>query len=259
MPYLTSLEQKIFYTKQGCGSPPVLLLIHGAGGSHLDWPPEIRRLNNTVVYAIDLPGHGRSEGSGKDRIGDYADDVVHLIKSLGLQQVVAAGYSMGGAVVQEIGRRKIQEISGMVLISTGARLQVGKTILKLLSTDYSRATDLLVKLSWSRDASKQLVALAKERQLDISREVAFRDFSACDAFDLREEIGAINLPTLVICGSADRMTPPKYGRFLSERLPDARLVQIDDGSHMMFLEKPAEVAGVITPFLEELRGIDAKP
>ena len=256
MPYLPGLEPKIFYTEQGNASPPALLLVHGAGSTHLDWPLEIRRLDNTVVYTIDLPGHGRSKGSGKNRIDDYADDVIHLINTLGLKQVVVAGYSMGGAVAQAIGLRKIQAVTALVLISTGAHLQVGESILKLLSTDYTRATDLLVKLSWSRDAAEHLVALAKERQLEIDQEVAFRDFTACDAFDMREVIGAIDLPTLVISGSADRMTPPKYGRFLSERLPNARLVQIDGGAHMVFLEKPAVVAGVITTFLEELRGID---
>ena len=79
MPYLPTLDQKIFYTKQGDGSPPALLLVHGAGGSHLDWPPEIRQLDDTFVYAIDLPGHGRSKGSGKNHIVDYASDVIHTL------------------------------------------------------------------------------------------------------------------------------------------------------------------------------------
>jgi pimeloyl-ACP methyl ester carboxylesterase len=256
MPYLPTLDQKIFYTKQGDGSPPALLLVHGACGSHLDWPPEIRQLNGTFVYAIDLPGHGRSKGAGKNRIADYASDVIHLINTLSLNNVVVAGYSMGGAVAQEIGLRKIQAVSGLVLISTGAHLPVGDSILDFLSTDYTRAIDSLLKLSWSRDASEHLVALAKERQLDIDQEVAFKDFTACKAFDLRGEIAAIDLPTLVISGSVDRMVPPQYGRMLTERLSNARPVQIDGGAHMVFLEKPAVVAGAITTFLEDLRKID---
>jgi pimeloyl-ACP methyl ester carboxylesterase len=257
MPFLPTLDEKIFYTKQGNGCPPALLLVHGACGSHLDWPPEIRQLDDTLVYAIDLPGHGRSKGLGKNRIYDYASDVIQLINTMNLKNIVVAGYSMGGAVAQEIGLRKIQAVSGLVLISTGAHLPVGEALLKLLSADYTGATDVLLKLSYSRDASEHLVTLAKERQHDIDQEVAIRDFTACNAFDLRGQIAAIDLPTLVISGSADRMVPPQYGRMLTEGLSNARLIQIDGGAHMVFLEKPAVVAGAITTFLEELRGVSA--
>lgn len=258
MPYLLDQKQKIFFTKKGHGPPPALLLIHGAGGCHLDWPLEIQRLDSTIVYAIDLPGHGRSEGSGRNSIAEYAIDVIQLIDTLSLKQVVVAGYSMGGAVALEIGLRRIQGVIGLVLISTGATLPVGESILNLISTDYPKATDLIVKLSWSRDAPELVTARAKERLLETDQRTTFRDFSACNTFNVREEIVSIEQPTLVISGSADKMAPIQYGRELADLLPNARLVEIEGGPHMVLLEKPTTVAAVIADFLAELRWKEAK-
>ncbi len=236
----------------------MLLLLHGAGGSHLDWPLEIQRLDGTSVYAIDLPGHGRSEGSGRNTIADYANDVIQLIDNLSLKQIVVGGYSMGGAVALEIGLRRIQAVSGLVLISTGAYLPVGESILNLISSDYPKATDLIVKLSWSRDAPELLTTRAKERLLDNDPQTTFRDFSACNCFNVAKKIESMDRPTLVVSGSTDRMVPPQCGQTLVELLPNARLVEIDGGSHMVFLEKPVVIAAVIANFLSELRGNEAE-
>ncbi|MCA9959366.1 MAG: alpha/beta fold hydrolase, partial [Anaerolineales bacterium] len=63
----------MFYTQQrGPEDKPALLLVHGAGGTHLDWPAELRRLPNTAVYTLDLPGHGRSALPGYDTVTAYA-------------------------------------------------------------------------------------------------------------------------------------------------------------------------------------------
>ena len=79
-------------------SRPPVILIHGAGGHHLFWPPQIRRMHNQRIFAVDLPGHGKSEGVGHHTIDDYTFEILEFIKALKLNAVVLVGHSMGGAI-----------------------------------------------------------------------------------------------------------------------------------------------------------------
>ena len=76
MPYIDAASERIFYSEwrgDPRGKRPPLVLVHGAGGTHLHWPPQLRRLRDTDVYALDLPGHGHSPGQGCDTIAAYRD------------------------------------------------------------------------------------------------------------------------------------------------------------------------------------------
>src|SRR5258706_4029275 len=82
----------------GVPNHPPVILIHGAGGNHLSWPPQIRRLPGQLIYAIDLPGHGKSDGVGPHSIGEYVEDVIELMKSPKLRAAIPVGISMGSAI-----------------------------------------------------------------------------------------------------------------------------------------------------------------
>src|SRR5512142_1774828 len=77
---------------------PAVILIHGAGGHHLYWPPQVRRLLGERLFAVDLPGHGKSAGVGQHSIHDYAGAIIAFMDALHLNRAVLAGHSMGGAV-----------------------------------------------------------------------------------------------------------------------------------------------------------------
>jgi pimeloyl-ACP methyl ester carboxylesterase len=85
MPYVEMNGERLFYTvSRGAKDSPALILVHGAGGSRLHWPGELRRLPGATVYTLDLPGHGRSEGQGRDTIAGYAEAVVEFLDTLGV-------------------------------------------------------------------------------------------------------------------------------------------------------------------------------
>ncbi len=77
---------------------PVTVFIHGAGGTHLDWPAELRRLPEANAIVIDLPGHGRSGGAGRSSVSAYAADVMSLLDALKIPRAILGGHSMGGAI-----------------------------------------------------------------------------------------------------------------------------------------------------------------
>ena len=76
------------------------------------------------------------------------------------------------------------------------------------------------------------------------------DFTACNQFDIRDQLSQINLPTLIIAGSEDKLTPPKNGRFLAEYIPQAQFKLLEGVGHMMMVEKPGETAEAIGDFLK---------
>jgi pimeloyl-ACP methyl ester carboxylesterase len=88
--------------------------------------------------------------------------------------------------------------------------------------------------------------------LKTSPEVLHGDYTACDAFDVMECLGEVRCPTLVIGGTADRLTPPKYSVYLRDHIPGAELVLVDAAGHMVMLEKPEIVNKAISTFIASL-------
>lgn len=239
---------------QDNGSPP-LLLIHGAGGTRLNWPPEIRRMKGVEVYALDLPGHGESSGRSERTVDGYAQSVLDWMDAQNIPTAIVAGHSMGGAITQTMALRAPNRTAGIVLVSTGARLRVHPQILELSSDaeKFDQAAEIVTNWSFSENADTRLKQLALARYKEMKAEVANFDFHACNEFDRMEEIGQIRTPTLVICGEEDVMTPPKFSRYLAEQIEGADLVLIPGAGHMMALEKPDVVANAIKEFVQGLR------
>lgn len=254
MPFITIKNQKLFYTIQGRNDSPSMsvLLIHGAGGTHLDWPPELRRIADVTVFAIDLPGHGRSDPPGCSTIDLYADFVTSFIKTMEIERIVLIGHSMGGAIVLNIGRRALSQVAGLVLIATGARLKVDPAILDNMVSDFGGAVDTIIDFSWSEYASDDLKLQSQRSLLACDPEVLHGDFSACNNFDLLGKLDQILVPALVINGIEDRLTPLKYGTYLEQTIPDASLAPIERAGHMVMLEQPEKVAQQVHSFLQKL-------
>ena len=254
MPYTTIAEERIFYTLHR--SDPEgrrnLVCVHGAGGSHLHWPPELRRLAGVNVYALDLPGHGRSEGQGRSSIAAYRDFLIAFLDALGLDRVVLADHSMGGAIALDLALHRPTRLAGLILVGSGARLRVAPAILEGILADFEAAVDLICDWAYGPDAPEQLKRLGREQMARTLPEVLHGDFAACDAFDVRDRLAEIHCPTLVISATADRLTPLKYGDYLQKHIAGARLTVIEDAGHMVMLERPMQVTQAIQDFLADL-------
>ncbi len=249
MPFVTVGETSVFYTVSGRRGPAVVL-IHGAGGSHLHWPAGMRRLPGAAVYAVDLPGHGRSGGEGRTRIEDYAADILGFMDGVGIGRGVLVGHSMGGAIAQMTALLAPDRVAGLVLVGTGAKLRVAPALLEGILQDYPGVLGLMAEWAWGPGADPALVARGRQMMARVPSRVVWGDFAACDQFDIRERLGEIAAPTLVISGSEDRMTPPRFGQYLAEHIPGARLILVEGAGHMVMLEKPEEVARAVREWLE---------
>ena len=254
MPYVTIVGERTFYALyQGdVQGRTNLVLVHGAGGSHLDWPAPLRRLRGANVYDLDLPGHGRSEGAGRSSISAYRDFLLAFSDALGLERAVVVGHSMGGAIALDFVLHYPDRLAGLILVGSGARLRVAPAILSGILSDFEATVDLVLDYAFGPSATEQLRRLGRQRLLKTPPEVLYGDYSACDAFNVMGRLGEVRCPTLVIGGTADRLTPPKYSVYLRDHIPAADLVLVDAAGHMVMLEKPEVVNKAVSRFVASL-------
>jgi pimeloyl-ACP methyl ester carboxylesterase len=233
---------------------PSVVLIHGAGGDHLHWPSEVRRLPYHRVFALDLPGHGKSGGRGQQSISSYASSVIEWLESLNLPRAVFVGHSMGAAIAMHLAIEHPEHVAGLGLIGASARIPVPDGLLAdaLNPTTFYKAVDTLAELAYSPAASPRQVELASSRMKEIRPSVLHGDFLACDAFDATGQLSQIDVPTLVLCGADDRFTPPRYAQLLAGLIPGARLEIVFQAGHMVMLEQPQTVASLLAQFLDSI-------
>jgi pimeloyl-ACP methyl ester carboxylesterase len=231
-----------------------LVLIHGAGGSLMHWPSEIRNMPSVNTLAIDLPGHGRSRGTGERSIRSYSHPMIAFLDELGIKKAVFAGHSMGGAIAQTLYLEHPERVLGLILVGSGAKLRVHPEIIQFCANEatFPKAVSMVMEWAFSQQASKRLVELAGQRLAETPPNVVEGDFLACDSFDVMDRLEGIRVPTLVICGEEDILTPVHYSEFLAERIPKAHLEIVPKAGHMVMLEQPATVAKLIREFLMEL-------
>jgi len=248
-------DECIFYVRRGPATPrtPAVVFSHGAGGTHRHWLPEMIEAGRVArAYALDLPGHGRSEGAGRDTIAGYVAVIRGLLDTLGLDQAVIGGHSMGGAIAQTFALTHPDRCAGLILTGTGARLRVLPAILEGVLTDLATTVDLVREYAYGPDAPPELLRLAHEEMLRNDPQVFHGDFLACDRFDVMDHLGEIRVPTLILCGTADKLTPPKYSHYLHDRIAGSTLTLIEGAGHMVMLERPAEMNQAITRFLQAM-------
>ncbi|HEX9052094.1 MAG TPA: alpha/beta hydrolase, partial [Anaeromyxobacter sp.] len=228
-----------------------VVLVHGAGASSADWPAELRALPGRRVLALDLPGHGAAPGPPGASIVERAAAVEALLDAEGIAAAVVAGHSMGGAVALTLALERPARVAGLVLVATGARLRVAPDALALSASPegLALAAGAMADRSCGPGASDETRA-ARAREIAATPPgLLHADLSACDAFDVMARLGELRVPALVVCGTEDRLTPPRYAAFLAERIAGARLVQVPGAGHLVMLEAPRAVAGAIAAFL----------
>jgi pimeloyl-ACP methyl ester carboxylesterase len=247
----------IYYFAHGADDlarPPVIL-IHGAGGHHLYWPPQVRRLPSERILAIDLPGHGKSEGVGHHLIEDYAAGILNFMDALNLSRAVLVGHSMGGAIALQTAMQWPQRVLGLGLLGSAARLRVSPKLLRT-AADPSKApaaVRMVIENSFAGTTGKRLKELAEQRMGEVRSSVLYGDLLACEAFEPEEGAMHIFVPTLILFGAEDKMVPAEAGKVLSEQITGARFEAIPTAGHMVMLEQPEQVAGLLSEFLEGIR------
>ena len=252
MAKVTIENQQIYYATNRVKSDTVILLLHGAGGRHQDWPVEMRRSKSHLVITPDLPGHKRSALPGRDSAEGYADFVEALVTEMGWNRVIVVGHSMGGAIAQMVGLRQPKWLSGLILVGTGASMPVAPNILDNARNNMPVVADFVTKYAWGRNTEGLLRGMGRKLLLDNDPDVFYGDYKACHDFDTRDRLGEISAPTLIISSKKDKFMPLKKSEFLHAQIPNSQLEVLEAAGHMMMLEQPNEVARLVDNFVKAL-------
>ena len=223
-----------------------LVFLHGAGCSSLSFYYQLRHFRS--AKAIDLPGH--PDGKPCDTVDGYLEWVRGFIRARRYKNVVLCGHSMGGAIAMSYALKYPEELRGLILLGTGARLRVNPHYLqRCLESGEDKAPWLAQHMDYYREVQEEVFPVLKHRAAEVGPAVELNDLMACDRFDIMDRVAEIKLPTRVICGSDDVMTPVKYSDFLASNIEGAGKSVIPGGSHFVHMEKFQQVNEEIEGFL----------
>ena len=235
---------------------PLIIFLHGAGFDHSMWVLLSRWFahHGHSVLAPDLPGHGRSKGKLLTSIGDMADWTVQMIAASGASQARLVGHSMGALIALDAASRYPEKISGLSLIGVGAAMPVSEDLLAAAKTNDHAAVDMVSIWGFgfaaglgSSLAPGMWMMGGGQRVLERNPPgVLFNDLSACNAYKGATDAAAkIRIPTTLILGERDMMTPLKSGRQLTQAIAGSTEVILPGAGHMSTAERPDEVLAAL--------------
>lgn len=228
---------------------PSLVLIHGAGMDHTVWVLQTRWLahHGVNVLAIDLPGHGRSEGKSMARVSDYADWIMRFLDAAGLQSAGLMGHSLGALIALECAARSPDRVSRLTLLGSALAMPVHPDMLASAQAGTDEVIHCMTSWSHARPhhfgphkmPGMWLLGQAHHLLKKAGEGVIFGDLSACNDYKEAPAAAAkVACPTLLILGDSDLMTPMKGGLKLAEAIKDAKSQIIPGSGHMMMTEAP---------------------
>ncbi len=242
------------------GSGPTLFMCHGFTTTGAFWREQITVFSKTHrVVVLDLPGHGASpRPDGRDYTMDaFVGDLELVFRNLQLNDAVLVGLSMGGTIAQRFALRNAGLLRALVLVGAtphglGPDVQVDNVLRAIDQLGVERASQAVIDRSFGASAPKQLLAFARDEVTQTPAFVARQAIASLNAADSRADLPRLRLPTLVVCGEEDRITPPGESRALVAGLPDAELLLIPDAGHFPMLEQPAAFNGGLRRFIDRL-------
>lgn len=229
---------------------PVILL-HGAGSNHLCWPAEIRRLKNFHTIALDLPGHGKSPGTGFHNLKSYTNILLDFFREAGWYRVFLVGHSMGGAIALQFTLDHPEHVIGMSLLSTSASFSLKKEIVESFRSSKTSALgrEQIIQMVAPMKGQTTWFSSLKKSFKESRDSLLYADYRACNLFDIRADIKEIHVPTQIIAPTNDTIVSYSSSSFLAKKILGAELVTCYQNGHMVMLEDPQFVSQELLSFL----------
>jgi pimeloyl-ACP methyl ester carboxylesterase len=239
---------------------PTIVFVHGSAMDHSIWTLQSRFFahHGHNVLAVDLPGHGRSEGQPLASIGEMADWLPRMLDAAELESSALVGHSMGSLTALEAAARHPDRVRAISLLGACAPMPVSQGLLAAAAANDHAALDMVN--IWSHDRGALLggsptpgiwmTGLAIRLLERAAPGVLYRDLSACDDYrNGLQSAARVTCPALLILGRNDRMTPPRAAEQLLAAIPGVEAVVLEGCGHMMFSERPDAVLDALIGFL----------
>ena len=235
---------------------PTLVFLHGAGLDHSGFGLQSRYFgyHGRNVLALDLPGHGRSEGPALAGIPAMADWVLRVLDALEIGKASIVGHSMGALIALEAANRHAERIERVACIGVAYPMKVSEAFLEAARKNEQTAFDM--ETIWGHAAQVPLAGnpnpgmwmygdmLARLRRL--APGVLYNDLKSCN--DFSSDFAGVKCPVLLLLGKRDMMTPPRNAKALQEKLPSARTVVLEPSGHVLMAEAPDDTLDALVEF-----------
>ncbi len=239
---------------------PAVVFVHGAGMDHTVWQLQTRYFayHGRSVLAVDLPGHGRSEGPLLESVETIAAWLIALVEAAGAGRTTLVGHSMGALAALEAAGSAPGQLEKLALLGVAARVPVHPELMTAARAGESLASALVTAWGFGRKAhygghpGPGLWMTGGGYQLLESADagVLANDLAASEAYEgAAEAAGKVDCPTLLLLGGADRMTPVKGAAPLAEALADSETVVLPGAGHMMTIEEPDRTLDALKAFI----------
>jgi pimeloyl-ACP methyl ester carboxylesterase len=232
-----------------------IIFVPGSGGSARIWRLQTEYLGPERAIAIDLPGHGERADTLAEEVSvqDYAQAAHEIItQELHVARPIIAGHSLGGAVALMMALNYGSELSGLILIGTGARLRVHPALLEDARQAPQKGHAQISELAVTPAHVNSILPIIEQEQPPSRPGILYRDLAACNTFDVMSRLSEISLPTLIICGDDDRLTPAKYSQYMHQHIAGSTLHIIPEAGHYVMREQPEAVNTIIEQWLQRL-------
>ncbi len=240
----------LFSESTGPEDAPVLLMGSSLGTSLHMWDSQLALAERLRIVRHDHRGHGRSPvPPGPYEIADLGRDVLELMDALEIERASYCGLSIGGMVGMWLGANAPERIERLVLICTSAHLPPAEgwaeRAAKVRAAGTVEVVADAVVARWLTPAyaeeHPELVAELRAMLVATDPEGYASACGAIERMDLRDQLGRIAAPTLVISGAGDEATPPEHQELIAASIPGARLETVDPAAHLAAVERPALV------------------
>lgn len=258
MSAIQTASGKIGAVERGSGKTPILFL-HGVGSDKSVWAPQLAFFgDDRRSVALDYPGYGESdparEGTGRD---DYAAAVLAAMDSFGIDRAHVCGLSLGGVVAIAMHALAPARCVSLIIADSFAVHPEGQAIYDrsiAASTDLRSLAEARVDLLLAAGASPEIRSEVVETMARIDPAAYRLGAEAVWLADQRDRAAAIDVPTLVLCGEEDRVTPPQLSRELAALVPGSKLETIAGAGHLANLERAAAFNSKVASFIAEVEG-----
>lgn len=257
---ITNNGYDIGYAEAGCGALTPIVFLHGVGSDKSVWRPQLDHFAaKRRALAFDYPGYGDSdpapEGTTRD---DYAAAILSAMHELGISQAHICGLSLGGVVAIAMHHADPKRCASLILADTFAVHPEGRAIYErgIAASDNLRAmAEARVDVLLAQPADPALRREVVETMARVDPAAYRIGAKAVWLADQRERAGEIRVPTLVICGEQDHVTPPALSKVLTQLIPGARYEAIEGAGHLGNLERPDAFNTLVGAFI---RGVDSR-
>jgi len=248
------------FTEPWKAGPPPLLFLHGLGGDRRMWLYQVPAFCGTYpTVVVDLRGHGRSSRVHQDfTIAEMARDVLRLTRIVGIERAHVVGLSMGGVVAQQLAVSFPPVVASLVLCDTFAALPSDATALAQETLAWIERAEMAeiararISMAFSEHADTAMREYWIEQVAKNDKESYVRAARATFSFVADERLAQLRVPTLVLVGAEDRVTPLPIARDLASRIPGARLQEIPRAGHLSNAENPLAFNRAVAEFLSSL-------